>query len=88
MTDTDPQTEAVYREMLMARSSEERFMMGILMCEMARVVVLASLPAGLSDVDQKVAILRRYYSSDFSEGTLEKISASLRAAAIKRVLEV
>jgi hypothetical protein len=78
MTDTDPHTEAIYRDMLMARSPEERFLMGVRMCEAARVTVLASLPAALSPVERKIALMRRYYSSDFSEEELAKIARVLR----------
>ena len=81
MTDTDPKTEAIYRDMLMARSPQERFMMGVRMCEVARATVLASLPAGLGLVERKIALLRRYYSSDFSEVELAKIEASIRCAS-------
>ena len=78
MTDTDPKTQAIYRDMLMARSPEERFMMGVRMCEFARATVLASLPAGLDPTERKIALLRRYYSSDFSEEALAKIEAAIR----------
>ena len=78
MTDTDPNTEAFYRDLLMTRSHEERFLMGVRLCEIARATVLASLPAGLSPTERKVALLRRYYASDYSEETLEKIETSLR----------
>ena len=81
MTDTDPQTEAFYRSLLMARPAEERFLMGIRLCEMARATVLASMSPGLSATERKIALLRRYYSSDFSEETLAKIESSVRAAA-------
>ncbi len=79
MTDTDPETEAIYREMLMARSLEERFLMGIRMCEAARATVLASLPPDLSPFNRKVALLRRYYGSDFSEEELRKIERAFTA---------
>ena len=59
MTDTDPQTEARYRKMLMPRSPEERFLMGLRMCEAARATVLASLSPELSPIDRKIAVLRR-----------------------------
>ncbi len=65
MTDTDPQTEAVYRNLLMAREPSERFLMGMRMCEAARATVLASLPDGQSPIERKVAVLRRYYQNDF-----------------------
>ena len=80
MTDTDPQTEAFYRSLLMARSPEERFLMGVRLCEMARATVLASLPAKISPTERKIAVLRRYYAADFPEETLAKIESSVRAA--------
>jgi hypothetical protein len=67
--------------MLMAREPGERFAMGLHMCEMARAAVLASLPVGLSPLDRKVAILRRYYQNDFSEVELARIERALRKAA-------
>ena len=78
MTDTDPQTEAVYHRMLMARSPEERFLMGVRMCEMARATVLASLPPGLAPIERKISLLHRYYTSDFAEEELAKIEAAIR----------
>jgi len=78
MTDTDPDTEALYRKLLMALEPSERFLMGLRMCEAARATVLASLPDGLSPVDRKIAILRRYYGSDFSEPELARIEHALR----------
>ena len=80
MTDTDPQTETFYRALLLARSQEERFLMGVRLCEIARSTVLASLPAGLSPTERKIAVLRRYYAADFPEETLAKIELSVRAA--------
>jgi hypothetical protein len=81
MTDTDPQTEAIYRELLMARGPGERFLMGLSMCEAARATVLASLPDGQSPIDRKVAMLRRYYESDFSDAELARIEQALRSNA-------
>jgi hypothetical protein len=79
MNDTDAKTEAIYREMLMAREPGERFLMGLRMCESARATVLASLPEGQSPIDRKIAILRRYYQTDFSEPELARIEQALRA---------
>jgi hypothetical protein len=84
MTDTDPQTEAVYRRLLMQRSPEERVMMAMRMCEMARATVMASLPPDLSEADRRVAIFRRYYGNDFSEAEKVKIEQSLRAHALSK----
>jgi len=81
MNDTDPQTEALYREMLMALEPAERFLMGLRMCAAARATVLASLPANLSPVDRKVAILRRYYENDLSETELARVEHALRTGS-------
>lgn len=78
MTDTDPQTEALYRGLLMERTAEERFLMGVRMCEAARATVIASLPPDLSNAVRKVALLRRYYGSDFGAEELARIEAALR----------
>ncbi len=77
MTDTDPHTAALYRDLLMERTPEERFLMGIRMCEAARATVVASLPSGLSEAERKVELLRRYYSRDFSDAERARIEAAL-----------
>ena len=77
MSDTDPQTEALYARLLMERTPEERFLMGVRMCETARATVLASLPPALPEPDRKRALLRRYYGSDFSAAELATIEAAL-----------
>ena len=81
MTDTDPQTEAFYHRLLMERSPAERFLMGVRMCAAARATVLASLPAGLSPIERKVALLRRYYGADLEEADLVKIERALSITA-------
>ncbi len=78
MTDTDPKTELLYRQLLMKRSPSERFLMGVRMCETARATVLSSLPAQLSPIERKIAILRRYYQNDLSEEALAKVERALR----------
>ena len=78
MTDTDSQTEALYRRLLMAHSAEERFLMGVRMGEAARATVLASLPTELSPAERRVALLRRYYANDFSRDELQRIEAAVR----------
>ena len=79
MTDTEPEIETMYRRMLMARSPEERLRMSAQMGESVRAVVHASLPTTLTPVERRIALLRRYYASDFSEAELEKVEASFRA---------
>ena len=78
MPDTDPETEAIYRQLMMQRAPVERFLMGIRMCEAARATVMASLPAGQSVAVRKVALLYRYYRGDLGDAESAKIAAALR----------
>ena len=49
MKDTSPEIEQKVHEMMMARSRAERMIMGSLMFEAARAIVIASLPKDLSE---------------------------------------
>jgi len=48
----------------MARSGEERFIMGAEMFESARVMVKASLPRGLSKTEQRRLLFKRIYGEE------------------------
>jgi hypothetical protein len=61
VTDTPPEIVELVRRKLMARSGEERFLMGVRMFDAARDMVLASLPAGLSSEELKHQLFRRLY---------------------------
>lgn len=61
MTDTSPEIAEMVRAKLMARSGAERFRMGAEMFEAARRMVLASLPAGLSESERKRKLFERIY---------------------------
>jgi hypothetical protein len=61
MTDTPPEIAELVRQKLMARSGEERFMMGIRSFDAARAIVLASLPPGLSAEERKRELFQRIY---------------------------
>ncbi|MFA6544480.1 MAG: hypothetical protein WCS99_08645 [Limisphaerales bacterium] len=61
MTDTSPEIAELVRQKLMARSAEERFVMGVQMFDAARAMVLASLPAELSPQDIKRQLFQRLY---------------------------
>jgi len=61
MTDTSPEIAELVRQRLMARSSEERFLMGVRMFDAAREMVLASLPAGLTPEEVKRQLFQRLY---------------------------
>ncbi|HEX4264316.1 MAG TPA: hypothetical protein VH597_08250 [Verrucomicrobiae bacterium] len=61
MTDTPPEIAEMVRKRLMARSGEERFMMGVASFEAMREIVLASLPKDLSPEDRKRQLYQRIY---------------------------
>lgn len=74
MTDTTPEMAEQYRALLMARSGEERFIMGAQMFDAARAMVLASLPAGLPAAEVRRRLFERFYG-DVPE---QRIPAPLR----------
>ena len=61
MTDTPPEIIEFVRQQLMARSNEERFLMGARMFEAARAMVLASLPKDLLPLDLRRRLFERIY---------------------------
>lgn len=63
MRDTAPEIEQLVREMLMQRSGEERFLMGALMFDAAREIVISSLPKDLPLDDFKRVLFKRIYGT-------------------------
>ena len=61
MTDTSPEIAEMVRARLIALSGEERFLMGVRMFDAARRMVLASLPAGLSEKERREQLFERLY---------------------------
>ena len=61
MTDTPPEIAEMGRARLMALSGAERFRMGLQIFEAARRMVLASLPAGLTETERKRRLFKRLY---------------------------
>jgi len=69
MNDTSPEIELRMREMIMARSNEERFVMGALMFDAARDIILASLPGDLPDAELRTRLFERVYGVPLSRFT-------------------
>ena len=61
MTDTSPEIAEMVRARMMALSGAERFRMGVEMFDAARRMVLASLPAGLTETERKRRLFERLY---------------------------
>jgi hypothetical protein len=69
MNDTSPAIEQKMREMIMARSGEERFIMGALMFDAARDIILASLPKDLPEAELRSRLFERIYGAPISHFT-------------------
>jgi len=69
MNDTSPAIEQKMREMIMARSGEERFIMGALMFDAARDIILASLPKDLPEAELRIRLFERIYGLPLSHFT-------------------
>lgn len=74
MNDTPPEVENLMREMLMARSGEERLLMGAAMFDAAREMVIASLPENLPPEEFKRRLFVRIYG--FSLGQAADVNAN------------
>jgi hypothetical protein len=61
VNDTSPEVKLIVREMMLARSGEERFVMGALMFDAARELVIASLPQNLPPQEFKRRLFERIY---------------------------
>ena len=61
MTDTPPEIARMVRDRIMARSAEERFIMGAQMFDTAMILIRASLPPGLSEAETKRRLFERLY---------------------------
>jgi hypothetical protein len=75
MNDTTPEIAAMVHARLMAKTGEERFLMGIRMHEAARRMVMASFPPGISDEQRKRLLFERFYGGEMGiseEEALEK----------------
>jgi hypothetical protein len=68
MTDTPPEIERMVRHMIMARSGEERFLMGAQMFDSAREMIKASLPKDLSEPELRRLLFKRIYGQEINLG--------------------
>jgi len=64
MNDTTSEIERKLRDMMMARSGEERLLMTSQMFDTARTLAMASFPPGLDDVEVRRQLCRRFYGNE------------------------
>ena len=68
MDDTAPEAREMMSALLMRRSGEERFVMGALMFDAARELVIASLPPDLPPPEFKCRLFERIYGFPLPSG--------------------
>ena len=68
MNDTSPEIASMVHARLLAKTGEERFLMGIRMHEAARRMVMASFPPGISDEQRRKLLFERFYGRDQRNG--------------------
>jgi hypothetical protein len=66
MTDTPPEIERMVREKIMARTGEERFVMGAQMFDAAREMMCASFPPDLPQAEWKHRLFEHLYGGSLS----------------------
>ena len=61
MTDTSAFIESILRERYAAMSGSERTLLALQMFETAQRIALSSLPEGLTELERKRELCRRFY---------------------------
>ena len=84
MNDTNPQIAELVRRRLLERSGEERILMGSRMFDVAKAMVLASFPSGLSDIETKMRLCERLYGDEVDVGAFVQHLKSLQPASNSR----
>ncbi|OYT13419.1 MAG: hypothetical protein B6I19_05195 [Bacteroidetes bacterium 4572_114] len=79
MLDTPKNIQKKQFEILMSKSMEERLIIGLETIDFAMTIAESSIKQehpGISETDLKIALLKRFYSNQFTTETLNKIIAS------------
>ncbi len=71
MSDTSPEFQRMVDDRYRAMSPAERVQLASQMYDTARLIVESSLPPGLSHVERRLAIARRFYGEDLPEEMLQ-----------------
>jgi hypothetical protein len=82
MNDTTPEIAALYRNLIMNKSGEERLLMGCSMYDAARQIVRSAIyndRPGITEKEIKKEIFLRFYGREFSMADREKFISVLMA---------
>ena len=66
MNDTSPEIEGFLKARYAAMSGSERALMALQMFETAQQIVLSSLDPGLSEIERKRELCRRFYGDELA----------------------
>ena len=66
MNDTSPEIEAILRLRYAAMTGSERALMALQMFETAQQIVLSSLDPGLSEIQRRRELCRRFYGDELA----------------------
>jgi hypothetical protein len=80
MNDTQPKMAKLYHQLLMAKTGEERLLMGCSMFDFAKLIVLSSIKnenPGISPSEIRQELFKRFYQNDFTASQTQKILAML-----------
>lgn len=81
--------ESIYQkqfEILESKSMHERWIMAFDLTELSRHLIMNAIRrenTGISEVDLKVELFRRFYRNDFEEYELNKIAEQMRVFLLK-----
>lgn len=80
MLDTPEEIQQKQYDILMSKSMEERVLIGFATVDFARAIAESSIRQanpGISEIDLKIALLKRFYANQFSEEAMDNIVASM-----------
>ncbi|MFN0062546.1 MAG: hypothetical protein ACKVPX_08505 [Myxococcaceae bacterium] len=81
MNDTTPRAELLFRELLLKRTPEQRFLMGVSMFDASRQVVISGIRAAMPEVTETelhAQIFLRTYGPDLPAPTVLRVLARIR----------
>ncbi|OGJ87077.1 MAG: hypothetical protein A2268_15325 [Candidatus Raymondbacteria bacterium RifOxyA12_full_50_37] len=86
MDDTAPEVKELLRSLYLKKTGEERFLLGVSLCDFARRIVKASFPSGLTEADTRERLFRRYYGNDFNKEEMSKIVSHIREKTLHKLV--
>ncbi len=80
MRDTKKEMIEKQREIILSKTSNERFMIGLSLISMGRIILESSIKniqKDISKLDLKIAVFKRSYEKEFEKKELENIIKSI-----------